>query len=146
VDVNTSVGGKRRREEKPERQEGDKLRPLRTCRSQFRVTVTPGDNLGAGNYGAAPAKRHFRQATPGPQTTASPGYHHRAEGRLPLVCGDVRRKTNAKPYLSVPFSLIVANSPEPKKSKKVMTGVGLEPTLSFPNQEIDIKVNLNLAP
>jgi hypothetical protein len=30
--------------------------------------------------------------------------------------------------------------------KNVMTGVGLEPTLSFPNQEIDIKVNLNLAP
>jgi hypothetical protein len=44
------------------------------------------------------------------------------------------------------FLLVVANSPEPKKCKKVMTGVGLEPTLSFPNQEIDIKVNLNLAP
>jgi hypothetical protein len=33
-----------------------------------------------------------------------------------------------------------------KKRKKALTGVGLEPTLSFPNQEIDIKVNLNLAP
>jgi hypothetical protein len=30
--------------------------------------------------------------------------------------------------------------------KNILTGVGLEPTLSFPNQEITIKVDLNLAP
>jgi hypothetical protein len=36
---------------------------------------------------------------------------------------------------------LILNS-KAKKMQNVMTGVGLEPTLSFPNQEITIKVTL----
>jgi hypothetical protein len=53
---------------------------------------------------------------------------------------EARQKKTALIPLAVP-----ASSPR-QKEKRIVTGVGLEPTLSFPNQEIDIKVNLNLAP